>query len=298
VHLPKEQKHLEHQQAGSEPFQAPSPFVSLPTHAMATMQEVNPALPTRYKVLLIEDNQELRVFTRKVFENTFDILEAENGEAGLEVARKQLPDLILCDIMMPVLDGLAVCRQIKSDPLTNHIPLILLTAKSSVLTMIEGLELGADDYLVKPFDLKILELKIINLIRVRTLLKQPNDVTVSLEPDNLILSDVDGEFIIKLKNLVVENLADPGFGVNQMAHELGLSVSVLYRQLRSLTDMTVNDFVKAIRMKRAFQLLESGAYHVNEVATAVGFEDKKHFSKEFRKVYGKNPVDVRRQSPD
>lgn len=244
-------------------------------------------------ILLIEDNEELRSFMKDVLGDKFNILEAEDGVLGLEMARRNLPDLILCDIMMPVLDGFEVCKQLRSDANTQHIPLIFISAKSTITDMIDGLSLGADDYLVKPFDLKILEVKITNLIQVRNGLKT-NNTKLILEPDGLPISDINGEFIIKLKNLIVENISNPNFGVNDMAFHMGTSVSVLYRKLRILTSMTVNDFVKVIRMKSALQLLESSSYNVNEVANAVGYEDAKYFSKEFRKTYGKNPNEIRK----
>ncbi|MCE7044349.1 hybrid sensor histidine kinase/response regulator transcription factor [Dyadobacter sp. CY312] len=258
-------------------------------------EDANTITKVRNTILLIEDNEELRSFTREAFRDKFNILEAENGLKGLEMARNHLPDLILCDVMMPLMDGFEVCRKIKSDSRTSHIPFLLLTAKSTIPNMIEGLELGADDYLVKPYDLKVLELKIYNLIQVRNLLNSNINTTLSLEPDGVPISDADGEFLIKLKNIVVENISNPNFGVNEMAFQMGISVSVLYRKIRTLTGSTVNDLVKVLRMKRALQLLESGSYNVNEVATSVGYEDSKYFSREFKKIYGKNPNETRKK---
>lgn len=249
-------------------------------------------------LLLIEDNAELRSFIKEALRGKYNILETEDGLKGLEMTKTHLPDLILCDVMMPVMDGFEVCRQIKGDDTTNHIPLVLLTAKSAIPHMIEGLELGADDYLIKPFDLKVLELKINNLIQVRAMLKGHNYTMLSLEPDGVPLTDPDAEFIIKLKNMIIDNVSDPNFGVGDMAFHAGISVSVLYRKLRTLTGMTVNDFVKVLRMKRALQLLETGSHNVNEVANAVGYEDTKYFSREFKKIYGKNPNEIRKQSID
>lgn len=251
---------------------------------------------TKNTILLIEDNEELREFTKETFRDSYTILEADNGEKGLEMARENVPDLVLCDIMMPGLSGLEVCRRLKADTLYSHIPILLLTARSTVPQVIEGLEAGADDYLIKPFDFKVLELKISNLIRAREVLRQQYQQALILEQDTVVINDSSGDFVERLRGLVIENMIDPDFGVNQMAHEVGVSVSVLYRKLRSVTGMTVNEFTKVIRMKRARQLLESGTYNVNEVATAVGFEDSKYFSREFRKVYEKTPNEVRRQS--
>lgn len=251
---------------------------------------------TKRTILLIEDNEELRAFTKETLRDKFYILEADNGDSGTKIAKEHLPDLILCDIMMPGSDGLKVCQQLKSDILTSHIPIIFLTARSTIPQMIEGLETGADDYLIKPFDFRVLELKINNLINFKETLKHQYGRFLSLEPNDLVIKDLDSEFIAKLRGIVIANIADPDFGVNQMAFQIGISVSVLYRKVRSLTGITVNDFMKSIRLKSALQLLESGMYNVSEVATSVGFEDSKYFSKEFRKVYGKTPTEVRKQS--
>ncbi|WP_025762053.1 hybrid sensor histidine kinase/response regulator transcription factor [Dyadobacter tibetensis] len=247
-------------------------------------------------LLIIEDNTELRTFTKEAFKDKYNILEAEDGVRGLDMTKAHLPDLILCDVMMPVMDGLELCRQIKADARISHIPILLLTAKSGIPNIIEGLEMGADDYLVKPYDLAVLELKVSNLIKVRSLLRDNN--SSYLEPGDLPLNDVDGEFILKLKNLTIDNLANPKFGVNEIALQSGISVSVLYKKLKVLTGMTVNDFVKVLRMKRAMQLLETGLHNVNEVATAVGYNDTKYFSREFKKIYGKNPNEIRKSSID
>ncbi len=244
-------------------------------------------------ILIIEDNDELRAFIRELLSTSFSVLEAENGHDGLELAKEQIPDLILCDVMMPGLNGLEVSSRLKTDMLTCHIPVVLLTARSAVSQVIEGLKTGADDYLVKPFDTRVLGLKIGNLIRVREELKKRYSRSVLLEPDELVMSDLDGEFLTKLKSLTMENISKGDFGVNDLAFQLGISVSVLYRKLRSLTGMTVNEFVKTIRMKRAMQLLETGMYHVNEVANIVGFEDSKYFSKEFKKVYAIIPSEIK-----
>lgn len=252
----------------------------------------------RNTLLIIEDNDELRSFIKEVFYGGFTILETDNGQKGLTLANEKIPDLILCDVMMPGLNGLEVCSRLKSEMLTCHIPVILLTARSEVSQVIEGLEKGADDYVVKPFDPRVLELKINNLIKVREDLKQKYSRSVLLEPDDPVVEDLNGEFLSRLKNLVTENLSNVGFGVNEMAFQMGMSVSVLYKKLRSLTGMTVNEFVKTLRMKRALQLLETGRYHVNEVATIVGFEDSKYFSKEFRKVYGKTPSEIKKEGSD
>jgi len=247
-------------------------------------------------ILIIEDNDQLRVFIRELFEGEFRILEAENGFRGLELANEHIPDIILSDVMMPEMNGLEVCNRLKSNVTTSHIPVVLLTARTQNEQIIEGLSAGADDYLVKPFDPRILELKISNLIRLRDDQKKRYRQSVLMDndaPDN-IARDMNEAFIVKLKDLIVENLSDPDFGVNELALQIGMSVSVLYRKMKSLTGMTVNEFVKSIRFNEARKLLESGIYPVGEVASMIGFEDSKYFSKEFRKIFGKTPNEMKR----
>ncbi len=277
-----------------------SPSSALLTEPSAFTTPINavtvPGLTEKKTLLLIEDNDELRAFTRESFQDQYLVLEAANGSDALAIARERVPDIIICDVMIPAPNGLEVTQKLKSDFITSHIPVILLTARSASQHIIEGLQTGAEDYLVKPFDLSILQLKVHNLIQGRELLKRQYSRSISLDPDDIVPNDLDGEFIQKLKDLVIEKISDREFGVNDMAFQIGVSVSVLYRKVRAITGMTVNDFMKTIRMKRAKQLLESGTLHVNEVAVIVGFEDRKYFSKEYKRVYGKTPNEVRKQS--
>ncbi|MET7259153.1 hybrid sensor histidine kinase/response regulator transcription factor [Dyadobacter fermentans] len=249
-------------------------------------------------MLIIEDNDQLRVFIKELFRHEFNTLEGENGLQGLELANEHLPDVILSDVMMPGMNGLELCSRLKKNIATSHIPIVLLTARTQNKQIVEGLASGADDYLVKPFDPRILELKVANLIRLRNELKEfyRESVTSDQHTANSIAQDVNDAFIGKLRALLIENISDPKFGVNELAFKVGMSVSALYRKLKSLTGMTVNDFTKAIRLSEAKKLLESGVYNVGEVATIVGFEDSRHFSKEFAKAFGKKPNEIKKQS--
>ena len=249
-------------------------------------------------ILIVEDNDELRAFIIELFEGEFNTLEAENGLRGLELANEHIPDLILCDVMMPGINGLEVCKRLKNAVATAHIPVILLTARTQNEQIIEGLSSGADDYLIKPFDPRILALKINNLISLREELKQRyrQSLLVGQQEPGSIAQDMNDAFIAKLSALTIEHISDPNFGVNELAIQVGMSVSALYRKLRSLTGMTINEFVKTIRLNEARKLLESGVYNVGEVATSIGFEDARYFSKEFKKVFGKNPAEMKKQS--
>ncbi|GGM84628.1 hybrid sensor histidine kinase/response regulator [Dyadobacter beijingensis] len=250
----------------------------------------------RNTILVIEDNDELRAFISELFEGEFNTLTAENGLRGLELARAHIPDVIVSDVMMPEMNGLELCRRVKSDIATAHIPVILLTARTHSEQIIEGLEVGADDYLMKPFDPRVITLKINNLLRLRDDMKERyrQSVLVEREAGNAVAQDMNDAFIGKLRVLTTEHISDPDFGVSELAVQAGMSVSVLYRKLRSITGMTINEFIKTIRLAEAKKLLESGVYQVGEVATFIGFEDSKYFSKEFRKAFGKNPAEFKK----
>lgn len=250
----------------------------------------------RSTILIIEDNGQLRVFIREIFEEAYHVLEAENGLVGLEMANEHIPDIILCDVMMPQMTGLQLAEKLKTDVNTAHIPLVLLTARTQNEQLIEGLAAGADDYLLKPFDPRVLLLKINNLIRLKEDLREHyrRSILSPAESGESIANDLNQAFLTKLKTLVKENISDPNFGVNELSVLVGMSVSVLYRKMRSISGMTINEFVKTIRLDHAKKLLETGLYNVNEVATMIGFEDSKYFSKEFRKVFGKTPNEIKK----
>lgn len=292
VRLQTGREHYREEQLGKDLPQVAS-FAPGSTHGVEKEHTLTTA--KSQTVLLIEDNDELRLFERDLLEEHYNVLEAANGAEGLKMAFEHLPDLVLCDVMMPELSGVQVCELIKADLRTCHIPVILLTARTALPQVLEGLQAGADDYLVKPFDPAVLNLKISNAIRVREELRRYYNRSLVFPDNEQPIQGQDSELISKLRELVLNNLSDADFGVQQMSVQVGMSVSVLYRKLRALTGTTINDFVKTIRMQRALHLIESGHYQVSEVAMQVGFEDVKYFSKEFRKVHGKTPSQFKGQ---
>ena len=246
-------------------------------------------------VLLIEGGMDIRNSFKDLLLKNFYVVQAENGMDGVMIARKMAPHLILCDISVPGMDGLQVCEILKSDSATSHIFFILLDKEGSRERQIAALRAGANDYISRPFDSNILELKIDNLIHLGKAWRERYPLELSQEPEK---SEPEGPLVDKVRKLVYDNISDPDFGVHQIAFQAGVSVSVLYRKLRSLTGITVHDFVKTIRMNKAMELLKTGLNQVNEVATAVGYEDSKYFSKEFRKTFGKTPMEVKRNVLD
>jgi len=239
-------------------------------------------------ILVIAESIDLPCFARERLKSNFRVVESNSGEQGLSLARQVSPDIIICDIFTPVLGGLAICAALKSDNATSSISIILV---GPVANEIDGLRAGADDYIFHPFDVKVLGLKIENLVQLREALQsQPvQGMSAHSEPS------VQGNKLLgKLRQFISENISHSDFGVHEMALHMGISVSALYRKLRIATGGTVNEFVKTIRMEKAKQLLEAGIYSVSEVAMSVGYEDTKYFSREFRKAFGKTPIEVKR----
>jgi len=245
------------------------------------------AMPSSRKImLLIDDNSDVRYFIRTHFNLNYQVLEAENGMEGWNIALKTIPDIIISDIMMPDFDGFELCRKVRKDERTSHIPIILVTALGSREHEIEGLSFGADDYITKPFDLVILQTKVENILSVRQSLKQKYTSEMLLQPKNILLSSPDERFLQKAIEVVENNISDPDLDIERFAAEIGVSRMQLYRKLDALTEMTVKEFVRNIRLKRAIQLLVQKKLNVSEVAYAVGFKDLSHFRKCFKQEFG------------
>ena len=187
------------------------------------------------------------------------------------------------------MDGLELCRKLKTDERTSHIPVVLLTARSAYVHQVNGFENGADAYIMKPFNLKILQLNIQNLLNARETIKQKFAQVITLEPKNLVINTTEQNFLNKVIQLIEDRIADPDFDVPTLSSEVGMSQPVLYKKIRALTDLSVNDFIKSLRIKRAAQLLKQGSGNIAEIAYAVGFSDRKYFSSEFKKHFGKTP---------
>lgn len=249
-------------------------------------QQPEQLLTEKKIMLLVDDNADVRYFIKSHFQGTYQVWEAENGIEGWDIALKTIPDIIISDILMPDVDGYEFCRRIRKDERTSHIPIILLTALGSREHEIEGLSYGADDYITKPFDLVILQTKIENILSVRQSLKQKYTGEMLLQPRNVILSSPDERFLQKAIDVVEANIADPDLDIERFAFEIGVSRMQLYRKLNALTEMTVKEFVRSIRLKRAAQLLVQRKLNISEVAYAVGFRDLSHFRKCFRQEFG------------
>lgn len=245
----------------------------------------------RPTLLLVEDNTEVRLFIHNALADRYQLLMAADGAEGLQYATEAIPDLIISDVMMPVMDGFELCRKLKTDDRTSHIPVVLLTARAAHIHQVTGLETGADVYLTKPFSLKILELNIRNLLQARDAMRQKFTQVVSLQPQNIAINTTEQAFITKVLRFIEDNLANPDFGVPMLSSEIGMSQPILYKKIRALTNLSVNDFIKSIRLKKAAQLLEQKQHTIYEIAYQVGFNDRKYFSQEFKKYFGKTPTE-------
>jgi len=247
-------------------------------------------------VLIVEDNADLRAYIREYLEADYAVQEAGNGNEGYDRATEIVPDLVISDIMMPEMDGMKLCRALKQDVRTSHVPVILLTARADTDSKIEGLEIGADDYVTKPFDSKELVARVRNLIEQRRQLRRKFSEGVALKPGEVAVSSLDDTLLKKVMASVEKNIADENFGVDELAREACLSRAHLNRKLHALTDLSPAELIRRVRLERARQLLENNAGSIAEIAYQVGFGSPSHFSASFRERFGILPSEVRRHN--
>ncbi len=240
-------------------------------------------------LLIVEDHQDVRAYLASRLRREYRLLEAADGDTGLAIARDLIPDLIISDVMMPGLDGRELCRRLKKDERTSHIPIILLTAKASAESEIAGLETGADDYLVKPFHAGVLRRRIGNLIENRRKLRERFSRETVLTPKDIAKPSADQVFLQKIHDLLEARHADSQFGVSELALEIGFSRRQLHRKLSALTNHTPIELIRRFRLERAAQLLRENAGNISEIAFMVGFNKPRAFSAYFREVFGMSP---------
>jgi len=216
-------------------------------------------------------------------------LECRDGQDGWKIAVEQLPDLVISDVIMPKMNGLELVTRLKSDERTSHVPVILLTALGALSHQVEGLDQGADEYLLKPFNNNILLLKVRNQLTLREKLKEKYSRIITLQPRYEEVEDPDDRFLQKLMVQLEHGMADAQFNVSRLVREMGMSRPVLFRKTKMLTGLSVIDLIRSVRLKKAEMLLKQKRLSIAEVAFTVGFSDPKYFSKSFRKQYGKTP---------
>ncbi len=291
--LPKGKVHFKEEDFATvdEPDHYPfEPSELAATYAEAsTIDAEEGASDAQATVLIVEDNADVRAYIRQHLTMTFQVMEAVNGQEGIDMALEHQPDLVISDVMMPLKNGYEVCETLKTDERTSHIPIILLTAKAAQEEKMLGLETGADDYLLKPFNTRELEIRIRNLIEIRRRLRQRFAQADTFEPEQLGHNAVDKVFLEKICAIVEAHLADEQFGVELFAEEMGMSRGHLNRKLKALTDESANKFIRSFRLQRAMALLRKREGNVSEIAFATGFGSTAYFVKCFGDKYGKTP---------
>lgn len=248
----------------------------------------------KHKILVIEDHKDIRLYLKVLFGSSYTVIMAENGEEGVQLARKEMPDIILSDVMMPVMNGFECTRILKEDVKTCHIPIIMLTALVGDMDVVKGIELGADDYILKPFNPEILRSKVKRLIQNRIDLKQMYMKLMMANSTND--SNEQGEegpkedpFIRQIFDITEKNLQNPDFNVKRLAEMLNMSQPTLYRRVKMLTNYTIIELIRGVRLKRSAELLKTKKYSIQEVSEMVGYNDAPTFRKHFVDFYGTTP---------
>lgn len=278
--------HAEHavQSALANSTESVSEFTLLEAHL--------PAAPT---LLIVEDDGDLRDYLRLELKEEYHVLVAADGQRGVQLALETLPDLILSDIMMFELDGIELCKQLKSHQLTSHIPIVLLTARTAEDQQLEGLETGADDYITKPFNLEILKTRLRNLLESRRMLRERFGREILAKPHAVFKESAEDEFLARAISLVETRLSDSAFDVQAFSQEMGMSRAQLFRKLKAVTSERPLEFIQTIRLQRAAHLLLETQMNVTEICFEVGFNYPSHFAKLFHAKFGRSPKEYRKE---
>lgn len=258
------------------------------TESEIKIEAINEALPL---LLIVEDHIDIRDYLADQLKNSYRILCAGNGAEGLEFAREKSPDIIISDILMPVIDGLQMCSKLKEDIATSHIPIILLTSKSSIEDQITGFDTGADDYIPKPFSVDLLQSRIKNIIKNRTELRKLFLGNIIPKPEDLTTNKSDEQFLIRAMQIVSDNIENPSFDIETFSQNMNVSKSLLHKKLVAIVGMSPYNFVLNLRMKKAATMLGNSDLSITNIAYKIGFTDPKYFSRYFRKFFNQSPTE-------
>ena len=302
VTLPLGSKHLKPEEIIHEDDNNEIPREALAELNMYTEQEMddedtpekNNSLDKTY-ILIVEDHAELRQYIKENLSKEYQVLEAKNGKEGLKKAVDYIPDLVISDVMMPHMDGFEMCKILKKNDKTEHIPIILLTAKVSVENKLEGLEFGADDYLIKPFNPDELQTRVRNLIQIRKLLREKFTQQIDLKPKNITVSSTQKIFLDKLMKVLEENMGNENFGVEELGQEIGMSRAQTHRKIKALTNQPPSEFIRKFRLQRAAELIRQDAGNLAEIAYQVGFNSQAYFTRSFQEVYKCSPSEFKKK---
>jgi signal transduction histidine kinase/ligand-binding sensor domain-containing protein/DNA-binding response OmpR family regulator len=246
-------------------------------------------------ILIVEDNPDLREMIKENLQDNYFVLEAENGLKGLKLAEETVPDLIISDIMMPEMDGYELASKIKTNEKTNHIPFILLTAKAETKDKLEGLETGADDYLIKPFNSDELKIRVKNLIKIRKQMREKYQTQMLVKPADVVVPSTQKIFIDKLTSIIEQNISNEDFSVEILCDEIGMSRAQLHRKIKAVTNQSSSEFIRNFRLQRASELLKQDAGNIAEISYRVGFSSQAYFTKTFQELYGQTPLEFKKQ---
>ena len=256
-----------------------------------SFQEEELGLLKGKRILIVDDNTEIRNFLKLLLSGTFEIFEARNGADGFQTAKESQPDLIITDMMMPVMNGLEFCQQIKGNYNTSHIPVVLLTSNTGEDGQLAAYEVGSDAFLAKPIHQRILFRVLLNLIINQESIKKKFAVSDDLLPDGISLNKLDEEFLEKISNYVIQNISETDLDYKKLCDLTVMSRTVLYAKFKTLTGMGVHDFIKNIRLKKSITLLQEGKLNISQIAYEVGFATPSYFTKSFAKRYNIGPKD-------
>jgi DNA-binding response OmpR family regulator len=241
----------------------------------------------------VDDNEDIRLFIRSELGEKYHIEEAENGEVAQNLAEKNSPDLIITDVMMPVMDGFELCKRLKNCIDTSHIPVIMLTAKSARDNEIQGLSEGADDYISKPFNINVLRLKIENILRTRKRYRALFRTEIDIDPRDITTTNYDKEYLGKAIELIEDNLREKDINVQFLCDELGTSQSQLYRKLKAISGTSPNEFIRMVKLKKGAKMLADPALSISEIGYMLGFKAPAHFTRAFKACFGETPKEYR-----
>lgn len=253
---------------------------------------------SKRSVLIIEDNEDQRAYFKDCLLPHFHVLDAANGQEGLDCAMKYQPDIIVTDLMMPLLDGMEVCRKIKSNVKTSHIPVIIHSVKNTTQSIKDALMAGADDFITKPFDYSMLTLKVNNILKSKNQLMLNIHKNDMISPAEVAIPSLDKELLKKIVCIVEKNIADANFSVEKLCDDIGMSRMNLHRRLHAIIGKTASEFIREVRIKRAGQLLATGSKRISEVMFEVGISSNSHFNRYFKEMYGKSPKEYIKQAGD
>jgi len=246
----------------------------------------------RKVVLLIEDNVELRNYVAQILQADYKVMTAGNGQEGLAMTIDHIPDIVVCDIMMPIMDGIEYMRRVRQDIRTSHIPVILLTAKVAVESEIEGLSYGADDYIMKPFNPQVLKLRIENLLKLTSIKAQNAAKEAAGDSSEPVMNERERKFVDTLRQLVTDNMAVPGYGMDDICSAMGMSRMQLHRKITAILNQKPSQFIKEVKMKRAYSLLKDKGFNITETMYEVGYSNYSYFSKLFVEIHGISPREI------